>query len=313
MSEPLDNEAMAESAARESLPPSSRQPHLPGGPFHRLKSLVSILVVAGIIVALALLWTHAPGASGSDNWVGGIPLTREAQANGLDLMMQVTPGPYFLGEMLGANLILSNHSFTPYTWQGSSVAGPCGAAINLEANGETAPFYSLPFAAMASPHCAPGMTTLVPGATLTLHELVPLTSSGEVTLEPQGEVLQTSASPDGEQSNNWIPSPLQGHGPSLSITVIPGIPAARRISLQAEGTLVRISAPPAARHHLFYTYVAACIDSSGEGSGTFSFWEPIFTTTLHEAECDQQTGPNLRWSYAVSSPGYNIVGGQIRS
>ena len=56
-----------------------------------------------------------PAASGSGNWVGGIPVTREAQANGLDLVIQVTPGPYFLGELLAANLILFNDFVTPST------------------------------------------------------------------------------------------------------------------------------------------------------------------------------------------------------
>ena len=191
------------------------------------------------------------------------------------------------------------------------MAGPCGGAVNLEAIGGTSPHYPLPFAATVISRCYPGMTALFPGATLTLHELVPLTSSGQVTLEPQWDVLQTSVGPNGEQRGTWIPSPMEGQWPSLIISVASTIPADRRISLRAEGTQVRISAPAVARSHLYYTYAAVCLSASGEGFGTFSFWEPVSTTTLHEPKCDQQTGPNLRWSYAVSSPGFGIVGGQI--
>jgi hypothetical protein len=141
--------------------------------------------------------------------------------------------------------------------------------------------------------------------------LLPLTSSGAVTLEPQGEILQTYVDPDGVQTNSWIPSPLEGHWPSLHILVATTTPWDRRITVQAEGTQVRIGAPAVALPHLYYMYTAVCRSADGEADGTFSFWEPVFTTTLHEAECDNLTGPNLQWSYAVSAPGYAIAGGQL--
>ena len=193
------------------------------------------------------------------------------------------------------------------------MAGPCGDAVNLEAIGGISPHYRLPFAATVIPKCSPGMTTLLPGATVTLHELVPLTSSGQVTLEVQGDVLQTSEGPNGEQSGNWIPSPLEGHWPSLIISVVPTSPRRSPHLVAGRGNSSGSSAPPAARSHLYYTYTAACLaarwgkDSEPSASGNL-----LPPPRYIEPESDQQTGPNLRWSYAVSSPGFSIVGGANR-
>jgi hypothetical protein len=311
MSEPPDAEVLAEittqspggAAARRTLY-HRRGRHWRGRP-------VSVVVVVAIIGgAIVLVRSHVAPSAASGSWLGGTPVTREAEAGGLYFVMQVTPGPYFLGELLGATLSLTNYSPTSYTWEGPPVAGRCGGAVNLNANGGTAPYYSLPYALVGS-HCVPGTTQLSPGATLTLFELVPLTSSGEVTLLPQGDVLQTFVYPDGVQTGNWTPSPLEGHWPSLNIAVSSTTPWDRRITAQAEASQLRIGAPPPALSHLFYIYAAVCISSSGEGAGTFNYWEPVSTTTLHEPECDSQTGPNLRWSYAVSAPGYSIASGQV--
>jgi hypothetical protein len=284
---------------------------------HRLNVPLSLLVVFGIVVAtLALVWAHVQAVSASGGWVGGTPVTREAQANGFDLIMQVTPGPYFLGELLVANLILTNDSLTSATLQGSvqgTLVGSCGGAINLEATGGTAPHYRLPADTLVIPRCYLGTATLIPGATITLHEFVPLASSGKVTLRPESEVLPIAASPNGEQSGNWIPRTPIGHWPSLTISVAPTIPVDRRISLSAEGTEVQISAPLAARSHLYYTDTIACISDSGEGYGSFIFWKSISTTTVQEPECNPPTDPNVRWSYAVSAPGYAIASGQMGS
>jgi hypothetical protein len=76
---------------------------------------------------------------------------------------------------------------------------------------------------------------------------------------------------------------------------------------------VQISAPLAARSHLYYTDTIACISDSGEGYGSFIFWKSISTTTVQEPECNPPTDPNVRWSYAVSAPGYAIASGQMGS
>jgi hypothetical protein len=305
MSEPRDAEPMEESTTRPSLP-SSRLP------YHRhrigwLNGLVSILVVAGMSgVALALFSHHTALPA---RVVEG-PGIRMVQAGGLTFVMRVTPGPYFLGELLEADLSLTNDSFTTYMLAGSKVANPCGAVIFVYMAGDLQPQYVLP---VATTHSCPGfISNLTPGETVTLHEFLPISNSGEVTLESGARFLQTFTDSDGIQNITNGPSPLDGHWPSIKLSVAATTLADRQLTVQREGTLVQINAPRAALAHLYYIYTVTCNAIQGGYVYTGNFaWERISTTSVHEPNCGDAGDQIIKWSYAVSAPGFAIASEQV--
>jgi hypothetical protein len=271
-----------------------------------LNTVGAMLIVAGFIgVTLALASHHAASPAGPV----GAPVTRMAQASGLDFEMQVTPGPYFLGELLKADLSLTNDSGTTYTLQGPSVAGPCGAAVYVYISDARSPQYQLPVDDMHS--CPLMMSQLTPGQTITLHEFLPLSNSGTVTLQSGANFLKTIAGPDGSKSMTNGPSPLDGRWPSLTIAAAATPPLDREITLQREGTQVQIDAPTALAQ-LFYIYTVTCNAFQGGTVGTGNYaWQPISTTTLHEPNCGDYGNQVIQWSYAVSAPGYAIASGDV--
>lgn len=327
MLEPPDAEAIDESTPRQSIPIPSSRPRQQRSRLYWLSGLVSMLVVAGLIGGALALFRSAVSpvspaspvspTTGPDTWVGGAPVTREAQAGGLDFVMQVTPGPYFLGELLVADLSLRNDSRTSYTLAGPSAAGGCGAAVFLEmtdgsSGGGSQPQYVLPVNTI---HSCPFMTsTLTPGKSMTLHEFLPVSNSGEVTLQSGARFLQTVTGPDGSQTIASGPSPLDGLWPSLKIAVAATTPADRQITLHRQGNQVQIHAPLAARAHLHYLYTVACNAFQGGTVGTGNFaWEQISTAAVHEPDCGDYGSQVIQWAYAVSAPGYAIASGQMGS
>lgn len=319
MSDPLDVEAIHESIARQSLPISSNGPSYHRSRLHWLSGLASVLVVAGLIGGALALFRSAvlPGspATGPDTWVGGAPVTREAKAGGLDFVMQVTPGPYFLGELLVADLSLRNDSRATYTLAGPSIAGGCGAAVFVTMTGSRSGSRPQSVLPVADAHSCPFITSmLTPGKTMTLHEFLPLSNSGEVTLQSGARFLQTVTGPAGSQSIASGPSPLDGLWPALKIAVAATTPSDRQITVQQEGTRVQIIAPLAARAHLYYLYTVTCHGFQGDTVGTGNFaWKPISTTVVPEPDCGDYGSQVIQWAYAVSAPGYAIASGQMGS
>jgi hypothetical protein len=249
---------------------------------------------------------HLSPATGLDTWVGGIPVTAEAEAGGLHVVLQITPGPYFLGELLAANISLSNDSRITYT-----LARSLHSAVFVSMSGESRPQYVLP---VATDHSHPPMTsTLAPGDTMTMHLFVPVSNTGEVTLQTSASFRQTITGPDGSKRITRGPSPLDGQWPSIRMSVDAATPSDRQITLHREGTQVQISAPLAARAHLYYLYTVRCHEGTGTVfTGNF-WWEPIATTIVQEPNCGDYGSQVIQWSYAVSAPGYAIASGHADS
>jgi hypothetical protein len=94
----------------------------------------------------------------------------------------------------------------------------------------------------------------------------------------------------------------------------------RRITLQHRGTTVQISAPPAARAHLYDIYTLDCTDpltntQIGTGVIAISGWRSLSNLRLQAPACAGGQYPTVRWStvqwtYAVSAPGFDIVSGE---
>jgi hypothetical protein len=162
-----------------------------------------------------------------------------------------------------------------------------------------------------TPPCPSLTSNLTPGETITLHEFLPISNSGEVTVESGARFLRTFTDSDGIQVTTNGPSPLDGHWPSINLSVAAATPADRQLTVQREGALVRINAPPAALAHLYYIYTVTCNVFSGgyEITGNFA-WETIATTSVHEPTCGDGGDQIVKWSYAVSAPGFAIASEQ---
>ena len=181
-----------------------------------LNGLGAVLIVAGIIgVSLSVARSPRSASYGTAIWGGEGPSTRVAQAGGLYFVMTVTPGPYFLGELLQVDLSLANSSFTTYT-----LGDSCGGAVYVNRRAE--PARTIHYRSCTIVSCPFFPTVLKPGQTLTLHQLLPLPRTGQVTLQPGADFLQSQEAPDGgqelvpgAQSAGWllaIPHALGGPG-----------------------------------------------------------------------------------------------------
>jgi hypothetical protein len=227
------------------------------------------------------------------------------------------PGPYFIGQLLAANLSLRNDSHTTYTLSGPSrlpdpwVDGICGTVIFLTISGGSGPQYVPPVPlASAVPACPYGDFPLAPGQTLTVHKFVPVPNTGELTLQSGAYFTQTVTSPDGSHSIMAGHSPLDGRWPSITITVAATPPPDRQITLQRTGTQVQISAPTAARAHLYSIDAVTCNAVHGGPAGVGSIgWKPIATTVMPELTCGDSGTQVTQWWYVVSAPGYAIASG----
>ena len=276
----------------------------------------AVLIVAGIIgVSFSVARSTRTASSGTATWGDGGPFTRVALADGLYFVMKVTPGPYFLGELVAADLSLTNSSQTTYTLDDS-----CGDGLYATISGGTGPHFALP--ALQQFYSCPFISTpLKPGQVLTSRQLLPLSSSGEVILQSRAAFLRTYTGPDGEQvSGPAGHSPLDGQWPSLTLSVAPVAPLDQRITLQQTGATVHVQAPLSARSSLYYIYTLGCSDpindpQAGTAVDTITGWQSLARTVLHEPACGGGEDPSARWStvhwsYAVSAPGFSIAAGE---
>lgn len=75
-------------------------------------TLAAVLVVALLISSSLLLFHRAPAAGTGSAATGaapvGTPVNTQIASNGLGMTMSVTPGPYFLGEMIQVDMIITN-------------------------------------------------------------------------------------------------------------------------------------------------------------------------------------------------------------
>ena len=271
---------------------SARGRHLP----QFVNGLVAVLVVGILIGAAILLFRPSLHQNIAPPPTDSTGPTARTQVNGLQATIHlVTPGPYFLSELVSVDVSLTNHTHVFFGIDGSSRPDiSCfSSALSVQITGGSTPFYTLPALDVA---CALPMflTTLAPGQTLTIHYYLPVTESGEVTIMMGG----MSGIPQAGS--------LDGHWPSLHIHVNPRVPANRLISLHEQGTQVIIQAPPAAHTHLLYRETISCDQYLGLGEG-LADWSPLSTTTLSQPACPTA---HKHWKYIVSAPGYSIAAGK---
>src|SRR5216683_78616 len=243
---------------------------------HRLaQALVAALVIAALLgTTLLLLRPSLPSTGGHPKKVPsggaiGTPVTLRAQAAGLEITMRITPGPYFLSEMLAADLSLANHSQTTYLLQGTpNMPGQrpdtCHPPLTIAILGGEGPSDTALRSALADiASCwngpgSEGTVQLQPGQTIMVHQYLALTSSGHLTLTARGTFQKIVLGQDGVVHIVPASGPLDGRWPALQVSVARQVPSARSISLQRQGLQVHVDAPPAIRDQLLYMSVFIC-------------------------------------------------------
>jgi hypothetical protein len=210
--------------------------------------------VAGVVV-LALVGVFAlRGSPGASTGADGAALTTggpaaTAAADGLTLSLRLSPGPYFLSELVAARMMLANGSDVAYQFQGVPETNDCDQAIGVLLAGGQEPRYTLPTQGFVS--CPEISSTLEPGETWTVDQLLPLTASGDVSLTAQARFIVSGTDAHGTAFETGSDGPFAGRWPTLHLAVAPNVPAGRGISLRPINLLsihrVSIAAPEGAR------------------------------------------------------------------
>ena len=276
--------------------------------------LAAVLLIAVIIGASLLLFqqhkTKTIGSSPEPFHPPANMVTVFSVAGGFEITLSLTPGPYFLSELLAADISLTNQT-DKTAYVGIPFVGGCGYVTGVQVTGKDTPEYVIPIPTDHS--CPPfvNSTQIKPGQTLTVHKYLPLTNSGHLTLTAE-TTFYTSTPPPQSQYRfpKQVSSPLDGHWPSIQIDVAAKVPANRMISYHRVGTRVFINAPSDAQHLLQYLYSVFCSDytDKGEtGSGNFG-WQSLQKNVVGEPGCP---GKNVQWAFAFGLPGYAIVQGKV--
>lgn len=275
-----------------------------------LNALAAVLVVGVLISGWLVLFSRPssqqPGVPSLRTLPSAETVTVVSSAGGLEMSMSLTAGPYFLSEMLAADIALVNKTSSTYYVGLPFTVDPCGYASGIEITGGSKPYSPIPIATDHSCPASGGSEPLKPGQTLTVHSFVPLTSSGEQTL-----TAETSFS--SRQRADLLPTqisvPLEKHWPSLQINASPTIPPDRQLSFKTRGSQVIAESPAGTPSHLVYLYDVKCQDGSHDGGETITGnygWAPIATNKVSVPGCP---GKNVHWRFAFGSPGYGITMG----
>ncbi len=259
------------------------------------RDLAAILVIGILVGATLLLFRSAVRPSGVQPPNASTGPTAVSQVDGMQASIHiVTPGPYFLRELISVDLGLTNQTSQPLALSGGNKPDSAcdSSALSAQITAGSAPTYTLPRLAI---DCALPLfkTTVAPGQTLTLHSFLPVTKSGEVTITMGG---MRDVPPQA--------SPLDGRWPSVSFHVDPQIPTNRALSLRNEGAQVIVHAPSMAQALLLYWESITC-DGYG-GGGARLDWSPLPTLVLSQPACPTA---HRHWEYLVSAPGYAIAAG----
>jgi len=310
---------------------------LPISRHHLAQALVAALVIAALLgTTLLLLRPSLPSTGGHPKKVPsggaiGTPVTLRAQAAGLEITMRITPGPYFLSEMLVADLSLTNHSPTTFllqgTWDnpGTPRNDPCQAPLKIVMTGGESPYDTklqhdlAAFACNSSPET--GTFQLPAAHAITVRQYIAITSSGHLALTARAAFQKVALGQDDVVHVFPATGPLDGHWPTLHVLVQTQVPSGRLLSLQPQASQVIVDAPPAARGQLLYMSVYACDLGGGGGEqGGADRWIALPTMTIQKPQCafsvsngTPTPGRFVRWAYVVGAPGYTLASGTYSS
>lgn len=312
-----DEQAAQPIGAIDSIPPkkTAARPFVirQGSRVVRFANVLAAVLLVAIIGGLSLLLfrPHQGPIAGSlppsTQPSPPVGMTMVASsAGGFEMTLSLTPGPYFLSELLAAQISLTNHTDKTAYVSEPFVGSSCGYVTGIQVTGEDNPQFVINISTDHSCPLSFNDTAIKPGQTLTAVKYLPLTNSGHLTL-----TAETTFYSSDSQSRGLFPkqiaSPLDGHWPAISIDVASKVPANRTISYHRVGPRVFIDAPSPVQ----YLYSVSCSDYNNDGGGTGSGnfgWESLTKNVVGEPGCP---GKNVQWRFAFGLPGYSIVQGEV--
>jgi hypothetical protein len=271
-----------------------------------LTAASSLAAVLAILLLAVFLFTSrgVGGRSVLPTATEGAP-TAQAQVGGLEARMQVViAGPYFLRELLPVDVSLANHTQQVVVLAGlNTTATRChDSALMARLTAGSDPSFAFPPLAMGVSCTQEAYQTQVqPGETLTIHQYVPLTRSGAVTLSMQSASASTPTNPLPPTTPVPFP-PLDGHWPRVQLQVQSQVPPNRGLTLQEQSGRVRINTPADAPTQLLAMQSLVCDQPLSLQSD--AQWRSLASNLMVEPTCPSG---QPRWFYIVSAPGYSIV------
>ena len=297
------------------------EPHQHG--FLRLISLIAAALVVGALIVSSLLvfQVHQPTTAPLASPIGpvGQPvLAARTAANGFVSTLSVTPGPYFVGEVLEMQFSITNHTPNFY-WLGIGSGGfsswSCAPTLSNElpvtmAGGVNDAALRVNLSMFSACGWSGNSSTeLSPNQTASRQGYIVLTASGHIILATKLRLTEWGSGATGD--------PFVGHWPSVQINVQTRIPSNRLIAGQQSdaGMQVIITAPPLARSQLVYTYLVRCIHGQEDEEAM-----KLNTLTLQPPPCPSlppgvpgpAPGKFKLWVYVVGAPGYSVVVGSVK-
>lgn len=300
----------------------------------RLKLLLNVFAAVLVVVALIgtsfLIFGSWPpfqsdrsGTAPSIGPVGASVKIYTGTINGFEMSMKITPGPYFLNELLEVDLSITNHSHTSY-WLFSS-SGLCSGLLKIVTEGGRSPFVTdiqrnwtglgqlsetllkcnVPFSNF------PTGLRLPATQTITVKQYVQLTSSGHVTLIAHVAFTQTTAVfgyPDPHAVSTEAPLT------SLHLLVNSRVPSDRALSVKEQRVeKVIINLPPSAHDHLLYETEYVCDQGASSGERKVDIRISLPTLTLQTPQWCGTNSKGILFVYFAGVPGYTIVSGRLSS
>jgi hypothetical protein len=276
-------------------------------------SLVTLLIIGLIVGAVLFLFTgRTPAHKTLVGKPGTVPVTFSTQKNGLKLTAAITPGPYFLSEMLGIDLTLTNQSqnvvYAGIPFKGST----CGYVSGIVITGGHGPMYQLPISLVhPCPSSYPGnLIPVQPGKSITVHTYEPLLSSGALTVTAQIGLAQRTKNPT-PGSFQFQSIDVFNDGPTTHIQVSSTIPDDRQLSLQQDGDTVNITGSQTAQSDVVYAFGLSCGSiATNDATDTGSYaWLKITRpgAPVNMPQVDYCAGKKIAWTYTFAAPGYAVT------
>ena len=272
--------------------------------------VTSLLVMTSLLLTLLLL-PHSVTPVGSTIPIGkpigplvGTPVLAQTEGNGLETTLSITPGPYFLSELLSVDITLTNTSKHSIQLEGGAAINTCNGAFNVMVTGGQEPHYDVPVTPITM-SCPPSTGALDAKKSLSAHGYIAITRSGKATVAMDARASILTLNSDGTV-NYQGSRPLAERWPTIAIQVAPQVPSNRFLSLQVQGNTVIVNAPDSVRPSLVYYYTVSCI----HGDGTNAGWDTLKVNILHEPYCDDAI---RHWDYAVGASGYAVAAVSMNS
>lgn len=296
---------------------------------HLVNMLAAVLVVAALIGSVLLLF--GPWSPLRQNHVGSGPpigpvgspvLVRDVTLDGFETIFKITPGPYFLGELLEVDLVITNrthiaYSLVPPTYNPNNNPS-CSGFLHVTTTGGGSPYATavqsswsgLPETLLKC-NTPPYQEVRLPtNQSFKNRQYVQITSSGYVTL--------TATVGFRKATNEFGPqnfSPTTSTGIPLQLFVSALVPSDRQLSVKEQNTKVVVSGPPAVRGQLIGEWETACTQGSSIVFGPKSL-SGVSVTAMPSQCSSMVTTLNvyhtpLWWAYIVGAPGYALVLGRV--